>query len=297
MRSLEELKEAVGIGNETFVKILEDLPGVPLMTTRVRFLKSYYSFHNHEINQIFSSFPGLMGFDTEKRLNPLFTEFGKLGFCKEEIRKTAIQNPRLLLGMEIGELSRYMDLLRTLKCRLPIKERIERKGLLHAALEVKRRVDCLINHGLIHREAFKVVWIEPRTILYDLEDMEQKIKFLIHTMGLSIEWLVEVPEYLGVHFEKQILPRYQVMEWLKSNEGVEVGFEIDLRRLVKSSRKKFYNMFVKPYPECEKIFAKEETNTGNTRRNQYPSGLWKLFKPPPNKLSREEMENIRLFMR
>ncbi|KAF8399615.1 hypothetical protein HHK36_015484 [Tetracentron sinense] len=86
-------------------------------------------------------------------------------------------------------------------------------------------------HGLIRREAFKMLEREPRSIIYELVDIEKKIEFLVHKMGFSIGCLIEVPEYLGVNFEKQIIPRYSVIEYLRSKGGL--GSEVGLKGLIK----------------------------------------------------------------
>ncbi|KAF5205486.1 Transcription termination factor mterf15 protein [Thalictrum thalictroides] len=84
---------------------------------------------------------------------------------------------------------------------------------------------------MILREAFKVVYKKPRVILYDLEDIEKKIEFLKLKMGFSIDCLVEVPEYLGVNFDKQIVLRYNVLEYLRSKGGL--GCEVGLKGMIK----------------------------------------------------------------
>ncbi|KAF9619802.1 hypothetical protein IFM89_009324 [Coptis chinensis] len=130
--------------------------------------------------------------------------------------------------MEVGELSRCLELLKGLKCRVPIEEKILEKGHFRAGFEVKRRVDCLCKHGMILREAFKIVL------------------------------------------------RHNVLEYLRSKGGL--GCEVGLRGMIKPSRLRFYNLYVKPYPECEEIFGRFSKD--KELRPRHPVGLWKLFKPP-----------------
>ena len=105
-----------------------------------------------------------------------------------------IREPRIL-GMEVGELSRCLDLIRSLKCREPIKLKILSEGTFRAGFKVKLRVNCLCKHQLIRREAFKILWKEPRVILYEIDDIEKKIDFVVKTMGFNVGCLVDVPEY------------------------------------------------------------------------------------------------------
>ncbi|XAR63826.1 hypothetical protein NMG60_11023924 [Bertholletia excelsa] len=111
-------------------------------------------------------------------------------------------------------------------------------------------------------------------------------------MKFDVLWLVDVPEFVGVNFDKQIVPRYSVIEYLRSKGGI--GSEIGLKGLIKLSRLRFYNLYVKPYPECEKMFDKFAG--GVQVRTQHPAGIWKLFKPKKYPESKEDLKNIKSFM-
>ena len=93
----------------------------------------------------------------QNKLKHLFGEFTYLGFGLDVIRREILRVPSVL-GLALGELSRCLELLRKVKCRVPIKEKTFSDGVFRAELEVKRRVDCLCRYGLIHRDAFKVLW-------------------------------------------------------------------------------------------------------------------------------------------
>ncbi|KAL5723198.1 hypothetical protein ACHQM5_006622 [Ranunculus cassubicifolius] len=294
-RCLQDLK-GLGLREETVVRVLEGFPGVITMRLRdiehrIEFLKGF-RITLKEIDGICCVLPNVLGFGVEERLKPLFDEFGSLGFGKKKIREEIVENPRIL-GMEAGEMSRCVELVNGLKCRAAIEEKIMSKGALRAGFEVKLRVDCLCRHGMMRREAFKVVYKEPRVILYDVEDIEKKIEFLKCKLGMNIGCLVEVPEYLGVHFEKQIVLRYDVLQYLRSKGGL--GCEVGLRGMIKPSRQRFYNLYVKPYPECEQIFGKFSRD--NEIKHQRPVGLWKLFKPPKYTDTEEDLKNMKSIMK
>nr|DAD31487.1 TPA_asm: hypothetical protein HUJ06_010338 [Nelumbo nucifera] len=287
--------KAVGFHYGTVSRVLEEFPRVIMIEPdelhrRIEFLKGI-GIRSDEIDKLCYSFPGILGYSVEGRFVPLFNEFKELGFKADDIRREVIKDPRILT-MEVGELSRCLELMRGLKCRLAIKEKILCKGIFRAGTEVKLRVNCLHRHGLTLRDAFKVLQREPRSIIYELGDIEKKIDFLINRMECNIYCLVEVPEYLGVNFEKQIVPRYSVIEYLRSKGAL--GFEVGLKGLIKSSRLRFYNLYVKPYPECEKIFGRFSTQA--KIEPQHPVGLWKLFKPQNYPQSKEDLRSIKLFM-
>jgi mTERF len=287
----------MGFREETVKRLCEELPPAVLKDStgfrkKLDLLKSF-RFSSREIDQILFSYPKYLRLSFEARLKPLVDELHEMNFSNAEIRAAILENPKPSLRLEPGELSRYIVFLDSLRCRHLIKERILSRGYLQAAIDVKLRIECLHKHGLILRDAFKVLHVEPRAILYDLEDIEEKIKFLSNRMQFRIEHLVECPEYLGVNLHKQIVPRYNVFEHLRSLGGL--GDEVWMKHYVKLSRMEFYNMFVKPYPECENIF------NGFTREKRvkprHPAGMWKLFKPQKFEQSEKDVRNMRDFMR
>ncbi|KAG0463402.1 hypothetical protein HPP92_019471 [Vanilla planifolia] len=292
---------SLGLSNDTTIRIFEELPfafigdGIDI-GCKIEFLKKKAGVQLNEINSICQSYPEFLSFHINGRLKPLFSELYELGFSQEENRKLLLENPRLFLSLETGELSRCLSLLQGLKCRTSIKERILKLGRLRAALDVKLRIDFLCSYGLSRRDVFKILHVEPRTILYSLVDLEKKIEFLLQKIGYSIDFLVEFPDYLGVNLEKQIISRLQVVELLKSMGGL--GMKVDLKHLVRLSRRKFYNLFVKPYSECEQIFGGSfgACIFDNSMKPKHPIGLWKLFKPQRYYNSHYDIRNMKGFM-
>ncbi|KAI4343984.1 hypothetical protein L6164_011264 [Bauhinia variegata] len=291
-----EILRGFGFTNASISRVLEEFPSVLLMNNReiqctIEFLVEF-GIPRDEIDRVIRLYPRTIGLGVEDRLKPLLCELRDLGFSDDEVRKEVLMDPRIL-GMEVGEFSRCLQLLRTLKCRVPIKEKVFGCGVLRAGFEVKLRVDCLCNHGLTRREAFKVLWKEPRLIMYDIENIEKKIEFLVQQMKYSVDCLPDVPEYLGVNFEKQIVPRHNVIEYLKGKGAID--FQLGLKDLIKPSRVKFYNLYVKPYPECEKIYGRFSRNL-EVKKSKHPPGLWKVFRPQKFPETKEDVKNIKSFM-
>ncbi|KAL0911831.1 hypothetical protein M5K25_017755 [Dendrobium thyrsiflorum] len=303
IRTLRQMR-SVGFSAETVIRVFEAIPAAFMrdgihVSRRIEFLKKSAGIKKQEeLNKICQSYPEFLAFSIDDTLRPLFSELSDLGFDQIEVRKVLIQNPNLLLSMEFGELSRYVNLLEGLKCRTPIKKRVLARGrLLCAVVNIKIRIELLCNHGLIQRDALKILHVEPRSILYSPEDLEKKIQFLLQQLGFNIYHLVEFPDYLGVNLEKQIIPRLQVVDFLKSKGALEMV--VELKHFVRLSRRKFYNFFVKPYPECEKIFGglmRDVRVNDEKLKRKHPTGLWKLFKPQKYSDSEEDVKNIKQFM-
>lgn len=291
---VERLKGS-GFSESTITRVLETVPTMIMsvkgeVREKVEFLMGI-GIRGRKCDRVIGLFPRILSFGMENRLKPLLDEFVDLGFSLSDVRREVVREPRVL-GLENGELSECLEMLRSLKCRVAIKESIFRDGEFRAGYRVKLRIDCLREYGLIYRDAFTVLWKEPRVILYDIEDIKKKIEFLVSKMRFDIRCLVEVPEYLGVNFDKHIVPRFNVIEYLRSKGGL--GDEVGLRKLVKLSRLRFYNMYVKPYPECEKIYGRFAGKT--VVRSRHPVGMWKLFRPQKYPESEEDVRNIKLFM-
>ncbi|CAH9057373.1 unnamed protein product [Cuscuta epithymum] len=288
--------QALGLSEGTMVRVFEEFPTVVLSSPdriqcKTEFLMTSIGLVKTELGRILGSYPGVLAFGVENRLKPLLNEFKSLDFGLDVVRLEVLRDSRIL-GLEVGELSHCLKLLRSLKCRESIKEDIFRDGAFRAGYQVKLRVDCLHKYGLTHRDAYSVIWKEPRTVLYDVEEIERKIHFLVQTMKFDVESIADVPEYLGVNFEKQIAPRFQVIEHLRSIGGL--GDEVGLKALIRPSRLKFYNLYVKPYPECESIYGRVARDVRG--KLGHPSGLWKLFKPLPYQQSEEDDMNIKSYM-
>ncbi|EYU43496.1 hypothetical protein MIMGU_mgv1a018044mg, partial [Erythranthe guttata] len=157
--------------------------------------------------------------DRNIRLKPLLDEFRDLGFSPNEVRREVLREPKVV-GLENGELSHCVEMLRNLKCRAAIKDIIFRNEEFRAEYKAKLRIDYLRKHGLIHTYSFTVLRKEPRVVLYEVGDIEKKTAFVVNTMKFDIQCIVEVPEYLWVNFEKQMVPRFNVIEYLRSSDGL-----------------------------------------------------------------------------
>ncbi|CAN6356100.1 unnamed protein product, partial [Urochloa humidicola] len=110
----------------------------------------------------------------------------------------------------------------------------------------------------------------------------------------EVRWLVQYPEFLGVNLDRWIIPRHNVVEHLKSVGGL--GDPVEMKHYVRLSRRRFYNMFVKPYPECERIFGGMVREREEMVRRRHPTGLWKLFAPVKHERTEEEVTNMKLLV-
>ncbi|XP_066355107.1 transcription termination factor MTERF15, mitochondrial [Miscanthus floridulus] len=228
------------------------------------------------------------------RLGRLLHELAGLRLPGGEVKAALASDPEGLLSMDPGEPSRLLDLLRNLRCREAVRDQILAHGPLRAAVAARRRVELLRARGMTRHDALRVLAAEPRAMLYSTQDVERKVEYLVETMGFEVGWLVQYPEFLGVNLERWIIPRHNVVEHLKSVGGL--GDPVEMKHYVTLTRRRFYNMFVKPYPECERIFGGLVRERSETARRRHPTGLWKLFKPAKHERTQEDVQNMKLLV-
>ncbi|CAL5093572.1 unnamed protein product [Urochloa decumbens] len=236
----------------------------------------------------------LPGTHAHTRLGRLLQELAGLRLPGAEIKAALASDPEGLLSMDPGEPSRLLEFLRDLRCRKAVKGQVLAHGALRAAVAARQLVELLHARGLTRHDALRVLAAEPRVMLYSVEDVERKVEFLVSTMGFEVRWLVQYPEFLGVNLDRWIIPRHNVVEHLKSVGGL--GDPIEMKHYVRLSRRRFYNMFVKPYPECERIFGAMVRDREEMVRRRHPTGLWKLFTPAKYEHTEEEVANIKLLV-
>ncbi|KAJ1265749.1 hypothetical protein BS78_08G099200 [Paspalum vaginatum] len=236
----------------------------------------------------------LPGSHAHHRLGRLLQELAGLRLPGGEVRAALQSDPEALLSMDPGEPSRLLEFLRELRCREAVRSQILAHGVLRAAVAARRRVELLRARGLTRHDALRVLAAEPRAMLYPPEDVERKVEFLVSEMGFEVGWLVQYPEFLGVNLDRWIIPRHNVVDHLKSVGGL--GDPVEMKHYVRLSRRKFYNMFVKPYPECERIFGGLVRERAEMVRRRHPTGLWKLFKPSKHERTEEDVHNMKLLV-
>ncbi|XP_062203317.1 transcription termination factor MTERF15, mitochondrial-like [Phragmites australis] len=232
--------------------------------------------------------------DTQPSLALLLQELSGLGLPGHEVKAALASDPDGLLAMDPGEPSRLLEFLAELRCRKAVKDQVLAHGVLRAAVATRRRVGLLHARGLIRRDALRVLAAEPRALLYSPEDVERKVEFLVNTMGFEVGWLVQYPEFLGVNLDNWIVPRHNVVEHLRLVGGL--GDPVEMKHYVRLSRRRFYNMFVKPYPECERIFGGLVREREEMVRRGHPTGLWKLFTPTRHDTTQEDVKNMKLLV-
>ncbi|KAL6842096.1 hypothetical protein ACP4OV_028075 [Aristida adscensionis] len=228
------------------------------------------------------------------RLGRLLDELRGLGLL-DELRHALESDAEGLLAMDPGEPTHLLELLRGLRCRPGVRDQVLAPSALRAAVAARRRVELLHARGLTRRDALGVLAREPRAVLYSVEDVERKVEFLVEAMGFQIGWLVQYPEFLGVSLDNWIMPRHNVIEHLRSVGGL--GDPVEMKHYVRFSRRRFYNMFVKPYPECQRIFGglvREREEKAVRRR--HPTGLWKLFTPKKHERNEDDVKNMKLLV-
>jgi mTERF domain-containing protein len=85
---------------------------------------------------------------------------------------------------------------------------------------------------------------EPRILGLSEEKLKRNVDFLVNSAGLPLADLVKYPNLFSLSLEKRIIPRYRVIEALKSMQVQELKRETTLRDMVQLTEKDFLDKYV-----------------------------------------------------
>jgi len=95
--------------------------------------------------------------------------------------------------------------------------------------------------GLVRRQ--------PQLLSHSLEKLKCNVDFMVKSTGLSLDDLVKYPALPLFSLEKRIIPRYKLMNVLKSMEVPEFKREIYLPTIFNRPEKVFLDKYVNNHPE------------------------------------------------
>ena len=90
-------------------------------------------------------------------------------------------------------------------------------------------------------------------ISLSLEKLKRNVDFLVNSVGLSLADLVKYYQLFSYSLEKRIIPRYRVMEALKTMQVQELKREIYLPTIFCMTEKGFMEKFINNNPESSSL--------------------------------------------
>lgn len=232
------------------------------LMARLEYFKSL-GFTEAEFALLVSRYPEIFGASLVNRIKPIVEELKTLGLTEAGLKKVVIYRPSLFackVGEEVSALIaglKETNYSENQKVTAFIK--LFSRGIDHR----KRCEDCLTQHGLSASEAKQVLDKEPSILGYSEKAISLRIDHLTQTLGLSVQNVVWVPEYLSSGFKSCILRRQRVLAYMKT-KGL-LADSLTLKQLISPSNIQFYDTFVKPNGEdreISKIWLKDRKGMG-----------------------------------
>lgn len=120
-------------------------------------------------------------------------------------------------------------------------------GLGRETLE--RKLQSWSGLGFSEKQISKLVRLQPQLLKLSEEKLKRNADFMVNSMGFSLDDLVKYPALFLFSLEKRIIPRYKVVNALKSMQVQEFKREIYLPTIFYCTEKVFLDKYVNNHPE------------------------------------------------
>lgn len=232
------------------------------LMARLKYFKSL-GFTEVEFASLVSRYPKIFSASLEKKIKPMLEELRTLGLTEAGLKKIVIYRPSLFEHKIGGEISILVTGLKESNYSENQKVTAFIKLYSRGMDQIKKCEDCLTEYGLSASEAKQVLDKEPNILGYNEKALAFRIDHLTKTLGVPVQNVVSVPEYLSSGFRRRILRRQRVLAYMKT-KGL-LSDALTLKQVVSPSNIQFYDTFVKPHSEdkeLSKIWLKDREGMG-----------------------------------
>ncbi|EXB37619.1 hypothetical protein L484_021825 [Morus notabilis] len=118
--------------------------------------------------------------------------------------------------------------------------------------ELQERFDCFLRLGIEHSKVCLMIKMEPHILSISPELLEQKVNFLCHEMGSSLQYLEGFPGFLSYDLETRIKRRYRLYVWLRET-GLSTK-RYSIASMLSATEKKFIIRLLKIHPAAAKQY-------------------------------------------
>lgn len=250
-----EFLKVLGISRERIGKIINRSPRFCFyslqdnLTAKLEYFKSL-SLGSADFAKMVIRYPAIFSASLENKIKPAVAELRSVGLSNEGLKKVILYRPLLFgykLGGDISELVKGLHEYNGEKRKVTAFIKLFSRG----ADQRKRCEDCLVQNGLSRMEAKEVLDKEPGILGYNEQGLSLKIENLTKTLGIPIQNIVKVPEYMSFPLRKRILRRQRVLAYLKA-KGL-LSNTLTLKELVAPTNKRFCDLYVKSHPEGSEV--------------------------------------------
>jgi len=107
--------------------------------------------------------------------------------------------------------------------------------------QLERRLQCL-SSCFSEKQVLELLRRWPLILGYSEENVKHHVDFLVKSVGFPSDYLVKYPAMFGYSLEKRIIPRYRVMEALKSVQVLKT--ELICPHIYSLTEKRFWEKYV-----------------------------------------------------
>ena len=116
--------------------------------------------------------------------------------------------------------------------------------------DLQERFYCLLSTGIQFSKLCKMIKMTPKVLNQSPETVEQKVNFLCHEMGVSLDYLDIFPAFLCFNLENRIKPRYRFHKLLKEKGLCTRNYSI--ASIVATGEKSFVARLYRIHPDAPK---------------------------------------------
>jgi mTERF domain-containing protein len=189
---------------------------------------------------------------SKDRLKSAVSVLQKLGIEGEALSEGLARQPRLLTASEKDVMESFKEVE-----DLGIKKGSKTfayalRGILGVEKEkLDRRRLCLTGLGFSEYQISFILRRQPMILGLSEEKVKRNVDFLVNSAGLPLDDFVKYPLLFSRSLEKNIIPRFRVMEALKSMHLLNT--EMSFIFLVKLTKKKFLEKYVNSNADCSSV--------------------------------------------
>jgi hypothetical protein len=193
----------------------------------------------------------------------MISELQMIGLSEDGLKKIVMYRPSVFAEKVGGNVSNLVRELKEANYSQNRKVTAFIKLYSRGTDQRKKCEDCLVQHGLSASDAKQMLDKEPGILGYKESALSAKLDNLTKTLGIPIENVVNVPEYLSFGLKKRVLRRQRVLSYMKT-KGLLTD-TLSLKQLVSPSNAQFYSRFLKSHAddkELDKLWFKNQAGVG-----------------------------------
>ena len=229
---------------------------------RLDYFKSL-GINEAEFSVVISRYPKILTVNLENKIKSMVSELRLIGLSEEGLKKVVMHRPSVLADKVGGDVSNLVRDIKEANYSQNRKVTAFIKLYSRGTGQRKKCEDCLVQHGLSASDAKQMLDKEPGILGYKEAALSAKLDNLTKTLGMPIENVVTVPEYLSFGLKKRVLRRQRVLSYMKS-KGLFTDM-LSLKQLVSPSNAQFYARFVKAHgedKELDKLWFRNQDGVG-----------------------------------